>query len=71
MSRSERLQQLRLVLVELEIMPLATAVHLRDATRKIHDGVYQADPREDKRFGVMFDEWWWWASALKAARASA
>lgn len=64
-------QQLRLVLVELEMMPLPTAVHLRDATSKIHAGVYQADPREDKRFVTMFDEWWWWASALKTARAAA
>lgn len=63
------LQQLRLVLVELEMMPLPTAVHLRDATSKIEDGVYHADPRDEKRFGVMFDEWLWWANALMAARS--
>ena len=43
----------------------------RDMTAKIRDGVFHADPREDQRFGVMFDEWLWWANALRAACAGA
>ena len=63
-------QQLKLVLNELEIAPLPTAVHLRGVAKKIVDGVFTPEPAEEKRFGTMFDEWWWWASALKAARAA-
>lgn len=63
-------QQLRLVLVELEIAPLPTAVHLRDVASKIHDGVFHADPREDKRFDVMYGELLWWTKALRAARVA-
>lgn len=65
------IEQLRLVLVELEVVPLPTAVHLRSVTDKIRDGVFTADPRENKRFDVMFDEWMWWAKALRAARTDA
>jgi NAD(P)H-dependent FMN reductase len=61
-------QQLKLVLNELEIAPLPTAVHLRDVAKKIVDGVFAPDPADDKRFGVMMDEWRWWTDALRAAR---
>ena len=61
-------QQLKLVLNELEIAPLPTAVHLRGVPKKIVDGVFTPEPAEDKRFDVMFDEWLWWAKALRAAR---
>ena len=63
-------EQLRLVCVELEMAPLPTAVHLRDAEARVKDGVFAADPRENRRFGVMLDEWAWWASALAKARAA-
>ena len=62
------IEQLRLVCVELEMAPLPTAVHLRDVTAKLKDGVFTADPKEDKRFATMLDEWVWWAEALAAAR---
>lgn len=62
------IEQLRLVLVELEMAPLPTAVHLRDVAAKLQDGVFKADPKDEKRFGVMFDELTWWAAALRAAR---
>ncbi len=62
------IEQLRLVLVELEMAPLPTAVHLRSVADKIRDGVFTADPREDQRFDVMFEELTWWMRALRAAR---
>jgi NAD(P)H-dependent FMN reductase len=62
-------QQLKLVLNELEIAPLPTAVHLRDVTKKIVDGVFHAAEPEEKRFEVMFKELRWWADALAKARA--
>jgi len=61
-------QQLKLVLNELEVAPLPTAVHLRDVTKKIVDGVFTAAEAEEKRFDTMFDEWIWWAKALRDAR---
>ena len=64
------IEQLRLVLIELEMAALPTAVHLRDVTKKIVDGVFTADPHEDERFGVVFDEWMWWADALRVARTA-
>ena len=62
-------QQLKLVLNELEVAPLPTAVHLRGVAKKIVDGVFTAEPAEEKRFDTMFAEWVWWARALRAARA--
>ena len=61
-------QQLKLVLNELEVAALPTAVHLRDVAKKIVDGVFEAADAEDKRFDTMFDEWIWWSKALRAAR---
>lgn len=62
-------QQLKLVLNELEVAPLPTAVHLRGVAKKIVDGRFTAEDAEERRFGTMFDEWVWWARALRAARA--
>ncbi len=61
-------QQLKLVLNELEVAPLPTAVHLRGVAKKIADGTFAAEDAEDKRFGTMLDEWVWWAKALRHAR---
>jgi NAD(P)H-dependent FMN reductase len=61
-------QQLKLVLNELEIAPLPTAVHLRGVAKKIVDGVFTAEAAEEKRIGTMFAEWIWWARALRSAR---
>ena len=61
-------QQLKLVLNELEVAPLPTAVHLRGVAKKIVDGAFVAEPAEEKRFDTMFDEWMWWTRALRTAR---
>ena len=63
-------QQLKLVLNELEVAPLPTAVHLRGVPKKIVDGRFVADDAENRRFETMFAEWAWWAKALRAARDS-
>jgi NAD(P)H-dependent FMN reductase len=62
-------QQLKLVLNELEIAPLPTAVHLRGVAKKVATGVFQPEEAEEKRFDVMFQELVWWTNALSAARA--
>lgn len=61
-------QQLKLVLNELEMAPLPTAVHLRGVARKIVDGTFRPEDAEEKRLGTMLDEWRWWARALRDAR---
>jgi NAD(P)H-dependent FMN reductase len=63
-------EQLRLVCIELGMAPLPSAVHLRNATKKIEGEVFKAEEAETKRFDVMFDEWLWWAKALRAARSA-
>ena len=62
-------EQLKLVLNELEVAPLPTAVHLRGVAAKIASGAFVADEVEERRFDTMLDEWTWWARALAAARA--
>ena len=62
-------QQLKLVLNELEVAPLPTAVHLRDVAKKIEGGMFHAADAEAKRFESMLDEWVWWGRALRMARA--
>jgi NAD(P)H-dependent FMN reductase len=62
-------QQLKLVLNELEIAPLPTAVHLRGVAKKIVDGAFTPEAAEEKRFDLMFKELRWWTDALAKARA--
>jgi NAD(P)H-dependent FMN reductase len=62
-------QQLKLVLNELEIAPLPTAVHLRGVPKKVATGTFLPEEAEDKRFDAMFDELVWWTNALQAARS--
>jgi NAD(P)H-dependent FMN reductase len=64
------IEQLKLVLNELEVAALPTALPLRGVAKKIATGTFLPEEAETKRFGVVFDEWLWWARALKAARKS-
>jgi NAD(P)H-dependent FMN reductase len=64
------IEQLKLVLNELEVAALPTALHLRSVAKKTATGTFLPEEAETKRFGVVFDEWLWWARALKTARGA-
>jgi len=60
-------EQLRLVLVELQMAPLAPALHLRDAHSKLKQGQFEGDAEDKRRLTRGLDDLQWWASALHAA----
>ena len=63
-------EQLRLVLVELQMAPLASALHLRDTRHKLKQGKFEGDADDTRRLMRGLDDLHWWASALRAARSS-
>jgi NAD(P)H-dependent FMN reductase len=63
-------EQLRLVLIELQVAPLSGAVHLRDAHSKLRDGKYQPAPEDNRRLRAALDDLSWWAKALRVAKDS-
>lgn len=64
------IEQLRGIAVELRIAPLREAVHIFSADKKIAQGRFAADGRDEKQLTQLFDSLAWWAAALAAARAS-
>lgn len=63
-------EQLRLVLVELQMAPLASALHLRDTHRKLKQDKFEGDADDTRRLTRGLDDLHWWANALHAARSS-
>ena len=66
------IQQLRLTLIELQVAPIRTSVHIPIPTLMAHfqGGDVDAGLAElDERAGVLIDELLWWTTALKTARA--
>ena len=61
-------EQLRLVLIELQMAPLATALHIRDLGKKLDDSAFVGDDQDAKRATAVLDDLSWWAAALGAAR---
>lgn len=64
-------EQLRLVMVEMQVAPLRNAVHIHAAEflPMLMQGKTFADfPQLAEKAGVMLDELAWWASTLKAGR---
>ena len=67
-------QQLRLTLIELQLAPIRSSVHIPVATLWAHyrGGDVDAGLAElDGIAGAMIDDLLWWTAALKAARSSA
>jgi NAD(P)H-dependent FMN reductase len=64
------IEQLRLVLVELQMVPLASALHLRDTHAKLKQGKFKGGEEDERRFTRGLDDLRWWANALHAARSS-
>jgi NAD(P)H-dependent FMN reductase len=67
-------QQLRLTLIELQLAPIRSSVHIPVATLWAHytGGDVEAGLAElEAPAGAMIDDLLWWTAALKTARASA
>lgn len=61
-------EQLRLVLVELQMAPLRDAVHIADVWGKVEGGRFTGDDRDVKQLDKVLDELSWWGSALRQGR---
>jgi NAD(P)H-dependent FMN reductase len=67
------IEQLRLMLVELQVAPLRSAVHIgREAfvAMLMHGKTFADFSQLDQAADVMLDELLWWADALRAKRAA-
>ena len=64
------IEQLRLVLIELQIAPLREALHINDVWSKVSDGKFSPADNEAKQLHTVFDDLLWWGKALKKARES-
>lgn len=63
------IEQLRLVLIELQMAPLSAALHIADMREKHQDGTFRGDGKDTERFDAVLDDLIWWTAALRAARA--
>lgn len=63
-------EQLRLVLVELQMAPLRDALHIQRLWDKVNDGRFAGDEKDAKQLHKVFDELLWWGTALRGARES-
>lgn len=63
-------EQLRLVMVELRMAPLRNAVHIDSVWKKVGDGRFSADEKDQKQLQTVLDELLWWGTALKNAKAN-
>jgi NAD(P)H-dependent FMN reductase len=63
-------EQLRLVLVELQMAPLRSALHLRDMHSKLKQGKFEGSEEDKRQLIRGLEDLHWWAHALHAARAS-
>jgi NAD(P)H-dependent FMN reductase len=62
------IEQLRLVLIELRMVPLADALYISDIMSKVKDGRFEGDARDAKQLTKILDELVWWGNALKSSR---
>jgi NAD(P)H-dependent FMN reductase len=64
-------QQLRATLIEVQVAPVRTAVHIPVSTLMAHFQGGDVDAglaEQDARAGIVIDDLLWWTEALKAAR---
>jgi NAD(P)H-dependent FMN reductase len=64
------IEQLRLVLIELRMAPLTSALHLQDIHGRIGSDGFQGSEKEVERLGRTIEDLIWWMNALGAARAA-
>jgi NAD(P)H-dependent FMN reductase len=67
-SGARGVEQLRLVLIELQMAPLRDAVHIGGIPSKLNDGVFTGDSRDEQQLKGVLDELLWWSRALSNAR---
>ncbi|KEA64679.1 putative reductase [Marinobacterium lacunae] len=61
-------EQLRQVLVTLQMAPLSSAVHIAAVRSKLENGTFTGDERDDAQLEKTLDELAWWGNALYWAR---
>lgn len=62
------IEQLRLVLIELQMAPLSAALHISSVREKLKDGTFHGDTHDESRFDAAIDDLLWWTNALREAR---
>jgi NAD(P)H-dependent FMN reductase len=65
---ARRVEQLRLVLIELRMAPLRDALHITNIHSKLSDGTFVGDPTDASQLSGVLDDLLWWSRALSAAR---
>ena len=70
MGGARSVEQLREVVVALEMAPLSSAVHLQGAHKLREGDRFNAGETENRRLATLFDELDWWGRALRTARAA-
>jgi hypothetical protein len=63
-------EQLRLVLIELQMAPLRDALYISDAGRKFEGEVFVGDKNDVQQLNKALDELLWWGKALRNARTN-
>jgi NAD(P)H-dependent FMN reductase len=61
-------EQLRQVVIELQMAPLRNALHIHQVWDKIHDERFAGDDTDSKVLDVAVDDLIWWMQALSGAR---
>ncbi len=67
-SGARGVEQLRLVLIELQMAPLRDAVYIPDVGRKIEGEVFVGDGNDIQQLNKALDDLLWWGKALRNAR---
>ena len=61
-------EQLRQVLIELQMAPLRDAVHIANIFGKVNNGKFSGEESDLKQLDKVIDELIWWGSALRNAK---
>jgi Predicted flavoprotein len=61
-------EQLRLVLVELNMAPLGSALHLFNVHKKIENDLYHGDEKDAANLHRVLDDLLWWSQTLREGR---
>lgn len=69
-SGARAVEQLRQVVIELQMAPVRAALHLPLVGQQFDDQGQLKDPSHEGKLGKVLDQLLWWARALKVARAA-
>lgn len=65
------IEQLRLVLIELQMAPMRNALHLSNTRDKFDGNQFVGNQADIANLGQVLNDLVWWGNALKAARTDA